>query len=292
MITRMLVQTTAWLAVMASILFLGAGDWRWSEAWLYLAEVALLTLALSFWLLIHDPALLASRMTSPVRRDQAPWDRMFMTLFLAVFVGWLALIGADARRFGWSDMPAWAEGVGAAFLALGMAIIWRTFRYNTFAAPQVSIQADREHHVITDGPYRIVRHPMYAGAILWLLGAPLMLGSWWGVAAVPLIAAALGWRAVGEERMLRRELTGYDDYAKRVQVSDDPRRLVNTSLPFGRTRRSQSAGDEQPRPKPCAAEGMEAMSRPGRRDQMFFPAQAAPLCRRVESRPKGGFRPS
>jgi protein-S-isoprenylcysteine O-methyltransferase Ste14 len=217
MITRMLVQTTVWLAVMAAILFVAAGDWRWSEAWLYLAEVALLTLALSFWLLIHDPALLASRMTSPVRRDQIPWDRLFMVVLITVFVGWLALIGADARRFAWSHVPVWAEGMGAAMLALGMGVIWQTFRYNTFAAPQVRVQADRAHHVVTDGPYRIVRHPMYAGAILWLLGAPLMLGSLWGVAAVPLIAAALGWRAVGEERMLRRELTGYDDYAQRVR---------------------------------------------------------------------------
>lgn len=217
MITRILVQTTAWLSVMAATLFLAAGDWRWSEAWFYLAEVALLSFAVSFWLLVHDPALLASRMTAPVRRDQMPWDRIFIVVVMIVFFGWLVLIGLDARRFAWSHVPVWAEGLGAVLLASGMGAVWQTFRYNTFAAPQVRVQADRAHHVVTNGPYRIVRHPMYTGAILWLVGAPLMLGSWWGVAAVPLIVVALGWRAVGEERMLRRELTGYDEYAKRVR---------------------------------------------------------------------------
>lgn len=217
MISRIVVQTTAWLAGMGAILFLAAGDWRWFEAWIYLAELALLSFAVSCWLLVHDPALLASRLTAPVRRDQMPWDRVFMVVVMNVFLAWLVLIGLDARRFAWSHVPVWAEGLGAVLLALGMGIAWQTFRYNTFAAPQVRVQADRGHHVVTDGPYRIVRHPMYAGAILWLVGAPLMLGSWWGVAAVPLIVAALGRRAVGEERMLRHELTGYDEYAKRVR---------------------------------------------------------------------------
>jgi protein-S-isoprenylcysteine O-methyltransferase Ste14 len=217
MITRILVQTSAWLAVMAAILFLAAGDWRWLEAWIFLAEFALLSFAVCFWLLVHDPDLLASRLSAPLRRDQLPWDRIFMVVVMVVFFGWLVLIGVDGRRFAWSHVPVWAESMGAVSMALGMAVVWQTFRYNTFAAPQVRIQAERAHHVITNGPYRIVRHPMYAGAILWLVGVPLMLGSGWGVAAVPLIVAALGWRAVREEQMLRRELPGYDAYAQRVK---------------------------------------------------------------------------
>jgi hypothetical protein len=65
-----------------------------------------------------------------------PWDRIFMIILMTVFVGWLALIGADARRFAWSHVPVWAEGMGAAMMALGMGLVWQTFRYNTFAAPQ------------------------------------------------------------------------------------------------------------------------------------------------------------
>jgi protein-S-isoprenylcysteine O-methyltransferase Ste14 len=134
-----------------------------------------------------------------------------------VFIGWMVLIGLDARRFGWSDVPLWAQALGAVLIALGMIVIWQTFRFNTFAAPQVRVQAARAHRVVTEGPYRIVRHPMYAGSILWLLGTPLLLGSWWGVVAVPLLVVGMAPRAVGEERMLRRELSGYDEYARRVR---------------------------------------------------------------------------
>jgi protein-S-isoprenylcysteine O-methyltransferase Ste14 len=91
------------------------------------------------------------------------------------------------------------------------------FRYNSFAAPQVRIQSDRGQHVVTEGPYRVVRHPMYAAAVFYFVGAPLLLGSWWGLLAVPFYVAGIGGRAVGEERMLRQALPGYDDYARRVR---------------------------------------------------------------------------
>jgi protein-S-isoprenylcysteine O-methyltransferase Ste14 len=134
-----------------------------------------------------------------------------------VFIGWMVTIALDARRFGWSHVPPSVQALGAALIALGMIVVWQTFRFNTFAAPQVRVQAARGHRVVTDGPYRVVRHPMYTGAMLFLLGMPLLLGSWWGVAAVPFLVAGMAPRAVGEERMLRRELSGYDEYARRVR---------------------------------------------------------------------------
>src|SRR5262249_11278643 len=146
-----------------------------------------------------------------------PWDRLFMLAVIVVFIGWMVLIGLDARRFRWSHVPIWAQALGAVLIALGMVAVWQTFRFNTFAAPQVRVQTARAHQVVTDGPYRIVRHPMYAGSMLWLLGMPLLLGSGWGVAAVPLLVAGLAPRVVGEERMLRRELSGYEEYASRVR---------------------------------------------------------------------------
>jgi protein-S-isoprenylcysteine O-methyltransferase Ste14 len=212
----MLVQTL-WLAGMGAILFLAAGDWRWPQGWVFLGELGLASFALYFWLLRHDPALLESRMSAPLRRDQMPWDRIFMLAVLVVFTGWIVLIGLDARRFKWSDVPLWAQALGAVLIALSMIVIWQTFRFNTFAAPQVRVQATRAHRVVTEGPYRIVRHPMYAGSILWFLGVPLLLGSWWGVIAAPLLVVGMAPRAVGEERMLRRELSGYDEYARRVR---------------------------------------------------------------------------
>jgi protein-S-isoprenylcysteine O-methyltransferase Ste14 len=216
--TRLVVQTTVWLAVMGAILFVAAGDGRWPQGWIFLADSGVCSFAVGFWLLHHDPALLASRLSSPVRqRDQMPWDRVFMRVVMIVFIGWIVLIGLDARRFAWSHVPVWVQVIGAILIPLGMFLVAQVFRFNTFAAPQVRIQTARAQHVITDGPYRIVRHPMYAASILYLLGVPLLLGSWWGVAVVPLMVAGLVPRVVGEERMLRRELAGYDAYAKRVR---------------------------------------------------------------------------
>lgn len=217
MVTRLVVQTGLWLAAMGVILFAAAGDWLWPQGWIFLGEIAVLSFAVSFWLLRHDPALLASRLSSPVQRDQMGWDRLFMLAVCIVFIGWMVLIALDARRFAWSRVPIGGQMLGGALMALSLFLVWQVFRFNSFAAPQVRIQAARAHRVVSDGPYRIVRHPMYAVSILYLLGMPLLLGSWWGVAVVPLFVVAFASRVVGEERMLRRELAGYEAYAKHVR---------------------------------------------------------------------------
>jgi protein-S-isoprenylcysteine O-methyltransferase Ste14 len=217
MIMRMVVQTTGGLAAMAVILCLAAGDWTWPQAWVFVGEVTVSSFAVNVWLLRHDPALLASRLSSPVQSDQQPWDRIFMAAAAVVFVSWLVLCAMDARRFAWSVVPLWAQALGAVLIALCMIVVWQAFRFNTFAAPQIRVQTDRQQRVVTGGPYRIVRHPMYAGALLMFVGTPLLLGSWWGLLFVPVGAIGIGIRVVGEERMLRQALTGYDDYARQVR---------------------------------------------------------------------------
>jgi protein-S-isoprenylcysteine O-methyltransferase Ste14 len=217
MITRMVVQTAIWLAAMAAILFLAAGDWGWPQGWVFLGQVGVSSFAVNFWLARHDPALLASRLSAPVQRDQRPWDRPFMLVALLAFIGWLVLCALDARRFGWSRVPLYAQAIGAVLIALCMIVVWQVFRFNSFAAPQVRMQIERQQRAITDGPYRIVRHPMYAGALLMFVGTPLLLGSWWGLLFVPLGALGIAIRAVGEERMLRRELVGYEEYTHHVR---------------------------------------------------------------------------
>ncbi len=223
MIRRVVVQTTLTVAVMGAILFGAAGQWRWPQAWAWLAVLALSGLAISFWLLVHDPKLLESRLSLLWQRDQVRWDRFFMLAIVIVFVGWLALMGFDARRFGWSEVPLAVAVMGGVLTVLGMAVAWQVFRFNSFAAPQVRVQVERAHRVVSEGPYRIVRHPMYAGVIFWLVGTPLLLGSWWGLGVVPLMIVGLACRAVGEERMLRRELAGYDEYARGVRWRLIPR---------------------------------------------------------------------
>jgi protein-S-isoprenylcysteine O-methyltransferase Ste14 len=152
-----------------------------------------------------------------IQRDQKPWDKALMVVFLFLWCAWIVVMALDAARFGWSIVPLWVQALGALAIAVAMYIMFLIMRTNSFAAPVVKIQAERGHRVISDGPYAIVRHPMYGGALLLIVGTPLLLGSGWGLASSPVIMLMLGVRAVMEERTLARELEGYADYASRVR---------------------------------------------------------------------------
>jgi protein-S-isoprenylcysteine O-methyltransferase Ste14 len=138
-----------------------------------------------------------------------------------LFVAWVAIMGLDAVRFHVSHVPVWLQVVGAAGILASQYVFWLVFRANSYAAPVVKVQTDRGHAIATTGPYAVVRHPMYAGAILFLLGIPLLLGSWYGVALAPALVVAFAVRAVLEERTIAAQLPAYADYAARV-----PYRLV------------------------------------------------------------------
>ena len=202
---------------MAALLFIPAGTADWPAAWVFLLAVAACSSAMSTWLLRHDPALLAERMAPLHQQGQKRWDKVLITGAALLWAAWLAFMPLDAVRFGWSHMPVWLQGLGALFLLFMAWLVYLTFRENTFAAPVVKIQRERGHKVVSTGPYRYVRHPMYAGAIFFFLGTPLVLGSWCGLALAPLMVAVLAVRAVLEERMLAAELAGYADYAARVR---------------------------------------------------------------------------
>lgn len=219
--TRLLLLLTlevaAMAVVMGAVLFAAAGTWRWPQGWRFLALFTALAAVVSLWLLKVDPGLLAERLKPPVRRDQKPWDRVFMTAVTLSFLAWLVLIGLDARRFGWSHAPAWLQALGALLLIGGYVGVAWVFRVNSFAAPVVRIQTERAQTVIETGPYAVVRHPMYAFALPIFLGAPLVAGSLWGLIIAPIAMAGVGWRALGEERALKAELPGYEEYARRVR---------------------------------------------------------------------------
>src|SRR4029078_8675303 len=112
-------------------------------------------------------------------------------------------------------VPLLLQALGLAMYLLSIAFIMWVFRENSFAAPVVKVQAERHHRVVSSGPYAVVRHPMYSGIMLFFVGVPLLLGSWWGVAIAPLFAVLFGIRARIEERALVEGLPGYADYAER-----------------------------------------------------------------------------
>jgi len=217
MFLRAMVQTGIFVAAMGGLLFLAAGDPRWPQAWIFLAMMAANSVVFCAWLARSDPALLEARLSGPVKPGQARWDQLFIIGLMACFLAWLVLSGLDARRFGWSQVPLWGQVAGGVLTQACFLLVWPVFRANSFAAPQVRHQAERGQHVVSEGPYRLVRHPMYSAAMFYFLGAPLLLGSGWGLACAPLFIAAMGARAVGEEQMLRRALDGYEAYMRKVR---------------------------------------------------------------------------
>jgi protein-S-isoprenylcysteine O-methyltransferase Ste14 len=217
LIPKVLAEIAAMMVVYVGVLFGAAGTLHWPSGWAYIALFMGVSLAISLWLAYADPGLLVERMSSPFQREQKSWDRLFLGGVMVVYIAWVVLMALDARRFGWSDIPVWAQVLGAVMIVASyLGIAW-VFHTNSFAAPVIKIQAERRQTVISTGPYAWVRHPMYAFAVWQFVGAPLMLGSWWGLAATPLMVLAVALRALGEERMLRTELEGYVDYARRVR---------------------------------------------------------------------------
>src|SRR6266481_616749 len=163
-----------------------------------------------------DPALLAERMRPMMQRDQPAADKKFMLAFGFVALIWFLAIGLD-KRYHASDVPLALQVLGWAMLLLSTGFIMWVMRENSFAAPVVKLQTERGHRVISTGPYAWVRHPMYSGTILFFVGAPLLLGSWWGVAMSPLFVVLFAVRVRIEERALLAGLAGYGDYAAQVR---------------------------------------------------------------------------
>jgi protein-S-isoprenylcysteine O-methyltransferase Ste14 len=140
-------------------------------------------------------------------------QKVIMTLTSLGFVAGLVVPGLD-RRFGWSDMPAAIAILGDVLLLAGWFGIYRVFQANSYAA--ATIRVDSGQTVISTGPYAIVRHPMYAAAVVMILGIPIALGSWWGVLVWVALLLTLAWRLLDEERLLVRDLEGYAEYRRKV----------------------------------------------------------------------------
>ena len=209
-----------WLCVsfllIALALFLPAGTIAWPAGWIDLILVHGWMLV-GIWLLLkYNPGLLQERL-SISQSNQKTWDKVFILLFELFFFAWLVLMPLDAVRFHWSHTPLFLQVVGAIALIGSFILISLTFRENSFLSPRVRIQEERGQTAISTGPYHVVRHPMYAGGLLLFLGTALLLGSLYGLLLVLVMTPGLVWRAVLEERVLRKELPGYDTYMLQVK---------------------------------------------------------------------------
>lgn len=212
------IASLLYLALFPVILFVLAGDWRWTEGWLFSVIFMATCFGPLVYLYFYDPALLKERFGSPVQETQKAWDKVFLSLFFLAFMVWYAIMPLDARRFGWSPaFPWWVEAAGTLLLILAAFILFAALKENTFAAPVVKIQKERGQKVISTGLYAFVRHPMYAGAVLLFIGVPLLLSSLYGLVRSAVLIVLIAVRSLGEEAMLKQELEGYSEYMKRVK---------------------------------------------------------------------------
>ena len=213
-----LIATFFYMLLFPVILLALSGDWRWTEGWAYSIIFYVMCAATLLYLHFKDPALLKERYGSPVQKEQKSWDKVLLLLFFLEFLVWFMLMPLDARRFHWSpEFPLWTRIAGALLLVLAMAMLFEAMRENTFAAPVVKMQKERGQKVISNGMYGVIRHPMYAGAVLLFLSGPLLLGSVYGLALGLLLIVTLAARSLGEEAMLKQELEGYSEYMKKVK---------------------------------------------------------------------------
>ena len=164
--------------VFGATLFVSAGTIAWRAGWTFLVLFFSFVIALSTWLLRFDPDLLKERMTGIGKSDQKTWDKVLLAIMAVAFFSWFAVMGLDVVRFRWSDMPARLQFLGAVLLLASFYVFFVTFRANTYLSPAVRVQTERSQRVVSTGPYRFVRHPMYAGFVLFAVATALLLGSW------------------------------------------------------------------------------------------------------------------
>src|SRR5262249_32804523 len=167
LVLNLIVQTIVWFGFMGAIIFGAAGTMDYAGGWLYLGEMIALSVVLGAHMMRVDPGLLKERLRGPVQKDQPLADKLVLIPILLLIFAGMAFMAADAARWRWSTMPSFIPWAGSGLLLAAFLFMYWTMRANSFAAPVVKIQKDRGQAVITTGPYAIVRHPMYFGALFY-----------------------------------------------------------------------------------------------------------------------------
>jgi protein-S-isoprenylcysteine O-methyltransferase Ste14 len=208
------------VVVMAALLFGVARTLHYWQAWTFLAVYVALSVAITLHLAKKDPRLLERRMGGGPLAEKRTSQKIIMSVTSLGFIGLLVVPALD-HRFAWSHMPPSAALAGDVLMALGWLAIFFVFKENSFTSATIELAPGQS--VISTGPYSLVRHPMYAGALIMLLGIPIALGSWWGVLVVVAMMPALIWRLIDEEGFLARNLSGYTEYQEKVRYRLIPR---------------------------------------------------------------------
>jgi len=215
---KIVVRMLALIALLCIVLFAAAGTLAWPMAWVYVVITVVMTAGSRLLLLRRSPDLVAERASSAEKHDAKAWDRVLMPV-VAIYGPLLTLVIAGLnRRFGWTpELPLWVQIAGVILLVSATAFSTWALLVNRFFSGVVRIQRDRGHTVVSDGPYRWIRHPGYVGGVVGDVAIPLLLGSAWALIPGLLTVGAVVVRTALEDRTLQAELPGYAEYARRTR---------------------------------------------------------------------------
>jgi protein-S-isoprenylcysteine O-methyltransferase Ste14 len=200
--------------ILAGVLFLPAWTLRYWQAWIFLLVFSACALAISLYVMKNDPKLLQRRMRAGPGSEKERSQQIIQLVATIAFIALIVFPPLD-HRFAWSTVPSALVFAGDGLIALGFLIIFFVFRENSFASSVIEVNAEQK--VVATGPYALVRHPMYSGALMMLLGVPLALGSRWGLLLFIPITLVIMWRLLDEEAFLTRNLPGYSEYQATVR---------------------------------------------------------------------------
>jgi protein-S-isoprenylcysteine O-methyltransferase Ste14 len=215
---KTVVKGSLWAAIGAIafglLLFVPAGTTHYWQGWAFLTVFALSTWIPTVYLMQTDPAALERRMRVGPSAETRPLQRILITVIFIAFPATFVLCALD-WRFGWSHVPAPVSVIGDVLVAVGLGVAMLVIVQNSYAAAKVTVEAGQT--LVSNGMYAVVRHPMYTGNVVLMLGIPLALGSYWGLLLLVPGILVLVLRIRDEEELLTRDLSGYREYAQRVR---------------------------------------------------------------------------
>ena len=214
---KLLIQAVAaslfGLVFFGVLLFWPAGTFDYWQAWVFIAVFAVVSFGPSMYWALRRPEVLRRRMHSGPTAETRPAQKVATVGILAMVVAMLVVSALD-HRFGWSQVPTPVVIAGDILVAVGLGLSMVVVHQNSYAAATITVEA--EQPVVDTGLYGLVRHPMYVGALIMMIGMPLALDSYWGLVTLVPGVAVLALRIDDEEKMLRQELAGYSEYTQKV----------------------------------------------------------------------------
>ena len=200
--------------VVCLMLFLPAWTIYYWQAWAYLAVFFIPVIAITVYLFKYDKKLLESRVKAGPGAEKEKRQKIIQAFASLFFIGVIMLPAFD-HRFHWSNIPISLVLISDLIIVIGFTIVFFVFRENSFTS--ATIKVDKEQKVVSTGPYRFVRHPMYTGALLAMIFTPIALGSYWGITCAFFLGITIIVRLLDEENYLKKNLDGYEEYCRKVR---------------------------------------------------------------------------